>query len=217
MAEIILIEIAKDLNMSISTDLVNPKIMDFYKKSKAFTDYFFDKTYEVLLKHDMYPYNGMTYKKNVKYFQREKLSIDLVVWESAYDKFDRFKIADKDTNIEFAGYIWKYVLLIEHENDGEDWLHELQKLCMTSSPYKLLVTYGRRVQNNPPVTKGNKGVRVLEQANEIVNFVGNYGFKEFVIMFGEETNNLDNVIARNELVYDIYKYDIDLREFVKHQ
>lgn len=211
-----LFKIACDINEEISKDVNSDSNRDFYKKSKVFTEYFFEKAILILKRYGMEPYGFAEYEKNKHYFQREKLSIDLVVWESKYNKFDRSKAASKEENVEFAGYIWKYLVLIEHENDGEDWLHELQKLCMTSAPYKLIITYGRRKEkkDNIPATKAGKGVQLLEYANKIVEFSGNSTFEEFVIMFGEESRNLDK-LQDNESIYDIYCYSKEKSIFEK--
>ncbi|PKM86596.1 MAG: hypothetical protein CVU85_07615 [Firmicutes bacterium HGW-Firmicutes-10] len=218
MTKIDLTKIACDINEEISKDVKSVSSKDFYKKSKVFTEHFFEKAVSILESNGMESYGFKEYRKNKHYFQREKLSIDLVVWESKYNKFDRSKAASEEENVEYAGYIWKYLVLIEHENDGEDWLHELQKLCMTSAPYKLIITYGRRKEKKEkiPATKTGKGVQLLEYANKIVEFSGNNTFQEFVIMFGEESSNLDK-LQDNEGIYDIYRYSKEKSIFEKFE
>lgn len=127
----------------------------------------------------------------------------MTVWTSKYDG----KIVPnrkKELPEKMSGYIWKYILLVEHENSGETWLHEMQKLCTVSSKYKLLITYGRNDRDGVGFRKtvDKKGINLLKYANEILeNNIGN-GFEEFIIMFGEENPNIDKLNGKK--AYDIW-------------
>ncbi|MBV1709888.1 MAG: hypothetical protein KMY54_08505, partial [Erysipelothrix sp.] len=106
-------------------------------------------------------------------------------------------------------YVWKYDILIEHENDGTDWLHEMQKLCSMNAPYKLIITYGRTRNSSDGLiaTPLNKGVNLLGIAKDIIEYTNDHSCKQFVIMFGEESINLSTNDSKN--LYDIYYWDFD--------
>ncbi len=195
-----LLLVAKELNNRLSR---KTEIRENYAKSSIFTEDFFKCLEDVYTNCNIESlqgvevYNNGTYESEKRYLQREKLTIDMIIWKAKYNK--------GTSNI--SRYIWKYDTIIEHENNGFDWLHEFQKLCSISADKKLLITYGKAKKGIDGIvpTIEAKGVNLLETAQELLDFVGNKSFSEFVIMFGEELTNFS--MNSSEDIYDIYYYD----------
>lgn len=191
--EINLLNVARDFNDTVTEAILSKDIEVNYRSSTTFTGNFYKLMKEVLKKepNSIREYEKQKgYDKGILYFQKERLTVDLTVWISKYDG----KIVPKrkkELPERLSGYVWKYILLIEHENSGETWLHEMQKLCTIKSKYKLLITYGRNDKNGEGFIKtaDNKGISLLEYANQILaNSKENDNdineFEEFIIMFG---------------------------------
>ncbi|MDP2813208.1 MAG: hypothetical protein Q8N92_02045 [Erysipelotrichaceae bacterium] len=204
MAEIDLLKLARDFNDNVTNALVNEDFKSNYRKSTTFTGQFYRLMEEVLKSNNIAEYKKFDeYKKQQLYYQKEKLTVDLTVWKSENDG----KIITKSKQempYLLDGYIWKYILLIEHENSGKTWLQEMQKLCTISSKYKLIITYGRneKDENGFKKTGDYKGVNILKYATKILNNYDDITFEEFVIMFGEENPNIDKLNGKK--VYDIW-------------
>lgn len=199
MAEFDLVRIAEKLNSRITDEYHSKPVFKFtYDISRAFSGSIFKVLEEVLKEENIIKYENH-YSKDIKYYQSEKLTVDRVVWQTKYNQVK--KGVEK--------YVWKYEILIEHENDGTDWLHEMQKLCSMNAPYKLIITYGRTQNSSDGLiaTPPNKGVKLLEKAKEIIEYTNDRSCKQFVIMFGEELINLSTNGSQD--LYDIYYWDFD--------
>lgn len=218
MEKIRLLEIAKEFNEKISEDFrKNGESKENYRGSRTFTGTFYKLMKDVLSskENQMIDYeNEKEYQPNQLYFQKERLTVDLTVWISGKDSVVGLDESSK-VNTDSLGHVWRYVMLIEHENSGKSWLHEMQKLCTINSQYKLIITYGRTetATDNIKATKNNKGVHLLKYAEKILEYTGVDSFEEFIIMFGEENKNIVN--SKNDKVYDIYHCSKGNHKFVK--
>ncbi|PKM63725.1 MAG: hypothetical protein CVU96_06445 [Firmicutes bacterium HGW-Firmicutes-20] len=200
MDEFDLVRIAEKLNSRITHEYHNNTFFKIsYDISRAFSGSIFKVLEDVLEEENIIKYEKSHYNKGIKYYQSEKMTVDRVVWLTSYDKVKK--------GVE--NYVWKYEILIEHENDGTDWLHEMQKLCSMNAPYKLIITYGRtkNASDGMIATPPNKGVNLLGIAKEIIEYTNDQSCKQLVIMFGEESINLSTNGSKN--LYDIYYWDFD--------
>ena len=90
--EINLLQVAKDFNATV-TDAILDKNSDKnikvnYRRSTTFTGNFYELMKEVLEKspNNIKEYSKQKgYDKNVLYYQKERLTVDLTVWISKYD------------------------------------------------------------------------------------------------------------------------------------
>lgn len=212
----------------------------FHKKNDEnfnFTKVFFTQLDTVLKDNFIQKYLKRDYRFFTEYSQKEKLTVDLVSWIS-------FNDGSTDKNIKEN--LWKYETLFEHENNGFTWIDEIQKLCSLKCENKLIVTYGRCPQGNseyfnkdrnvilgnPPQTKDNKGVNLLEHANKIVKETLSNSERKIiemakddesflkllpniVVMFGAEVEELNkNNKELSAYLYDRYQYNYIQEKFV---
>ncbi len=200
MNEFFLKKVAVELNKEITEQIKSGYIemVPTYMNSKEWTEKFGDTLIKILNKNigsDIYK-SGELYDAGKLYLQEALRKNDFSVWESKHEK-----ISD---NIA----CWKYLWLIEHENEGKKWLEELQKVCSIKAPCKLIISYGRNDKNK-------KGVGLLKEAEEIIEYIGHNENEELVVMFGTDNDGL-SVLEEIESIYDIYHYDRNTRKFKKY-
>lgn len=224
------IVLAEKINEKL-TECFNDDIDNFRHKYKYNTDFTCVFNYYlnfVLSDLGVTKYeNENDYLSNKEYFQREKLTVDTIVWKS----FSERKMEDV-----LVGDMWKYELLLEHENKGKTWLQELQKLCSIKSDNKIIVTYGRVASGNGKYeTMVYKGVNLLDRARTIVlGTLSNVEKKivelgkadrsligllpQIVLLFGIEIAELEKRNRSNSVVnnlYDIYHFDYIQGKFIR--
>lgn len=192
-------------NSRITDEIKKKEFREKYKNDSKLTRVFYTEMFKILEDSGITKYEHEFYHGNEPYFQKEKLTVDITGWVSQYDGNIQ-KIKRKDYPKELNGYEWNYLFLIEHENSGKTWLHEMQKLCSIKAPYKLIITYGRTLDNLDGFEKtvDKKGVSMLKYAEKILKNIGNHDCEEFILMFGEENKNLNKLGEKS--VYDIYRY-----------
>lgn len=103
-----------------------------------------------------------SYQIGVDYFGFEQKSYDISTWH--YN----------------GHHDWIFTSIIEHENDGKDWLDEYQKLLRTNCPKKILITYGQTTVNNGGIK--DKGVELIARAQQMR--------KQFDLFNGTQSTNI---------------------------
>lgn len=225
------LKIAKDLNVFLTSEY-NEEGSSFrtsyFGNGTSFTKEFFKELERIITQENVEIYRKSDYLDDVEYAQNEKITMDSVTWKSFHG--DSIKTYIKSN-------MWKYVTVMEHENNGESWLSELQKLCSIKCDEKLIITYGRcakeECKKSVYQTKDDKGVNLLNHANEIVIQTLSKSEKKIlslisdgneyadslpniVLMFGAENDELkrNNKVLKG-LLYDIYRFDYKMKKFVR--
>ena len=185
-------EIVRLINIKVTNVVLDPNFnRNDYEVCNKWT-FYFDKIIEEIITGLQNPkieiYSSLNYEAKQLYLQRESRKLDYSIWQSKH-------------KAKTSRDIWKYDVLIEHENNGELWLQELQKLASIKAPYKLIITYGMNEESK----NGLKGIGLLGQAADIIDFIGYEEKEEIVVMIGADIKDLKEKDIK--MIYNVYKFD----------
>ena len=203
MTKINLCRVAEKINQMVLSEIKSNGIEN-YKDDTLWTDFMLGNENMIFKAFedpdfDIYEYKREgTYSKDRLYFQKELNKIDASVWSSTHD---REKLNEFTTS-----RIWRFEAIIEHENNGQRWLEEMQKICSINAPKKLLITYGR--------TTEGYGKKLLNIATEIAHNISNSVTDEFIIMFGYTIDEINTKLENGNLVNDVFEI-VDFRKHIK--
>ncbi|HBZ41626.1 MAG: hypothetical protein A2Y20_04095 [Firmicutes bacterium GWF2_51_9] len=145
-------EFIQAFNKKVDSNLNNDNGRDNYHKKGFCTNVMKEEIIgKVLINLGFSLFNGKpkdeSYRTGVDYFGFEQKSYDISTWH--YN----------------GHHDWILTSIIEHENDGKDWLDEYQKLLRTNCPQKILITYGQRTVNDGGIK--DKGVELIVKAQQM--------------------------------------------------
>lgn len=128
------------------------------------------------------------FEEKVFTYQTEFRSIDGMVWENILKN-------KKLRNL------WKYEMLIEHENDGRDWLSEMQKMCTMISRNKLIITYNIDKKSLEVAAELYNELNVKEELGE-----------ELILMIGKSVKDVEKEFKAKKVndklrIFEIFKYN----------
>jgi hypothetical protein len=196
MPEIDLIKIARDINHDVTKAYREGILLrNVYGFDFVFSKFFFPIVEHVFEKNGIEQYSDYKYTSMDSYFEHERMKVDRSVWKTKYSS-NHPSSTQKN--------VWKFELLLEHENKGTRWIEEMRKLCFLNAPFKMIITYGRTKEGGLGLkeTPKDKGIQLIDIASEIITFTEDKSFELFIIMFGEESVNLD--MLGNKSIYDIW-------------
>jgi hypothetical protein len=163
-----------------------------------------------LILHDLFKNSKIT--KDI-HTQKEYYRIDLISWSD--------RSSDVVNELKFTTHMWDLDIVIEHENNENDWMDEVVKLLYINCPRRLVISYIDRKDDGKP----DKDIPFLELIVKCINILDPGGKKglikngdQFAIMLGtscfdSKIDTSDERYYDEQINYQLYFIEFNSREY----